>query len=35
MAAAKRAENEIADLVATLAGRQPAAGGSARALSGP
>jgi flagellar motor switch protein FliG len=34
MAAAKQAENEIADLVATLAGRQPA-GGSARALSGP
>src|SRR5947209_8984698 len=33
MAAAKQAENEIADLVATLAG-QPA-GGSARALSGP
>jgi flagellar motor switch protein FliG len=35
MAAAKHAENEIADLVATLAGRQPAAGGSSRALSGP
>ena len=34
MAAAKQAENEIADLVATLAGRQPA-GGSARGLSGP
>jgi flagellar motor switch protein FliG len=34
MAAAKQAENEIADLVATLAGRQPA-GGSARPLSGP
>ena len=34
MAAAKQTENEIADLVATLAGRQPA-GGSARALSGP
>jgi flagellar motor switch protein FliG len=34
MATAKQAENEIADLVATLAGRQPA-GGSARALSGP
>jgi flagellar motor switch protein FliG len=34
MAAAKQTENEIADLVATLAGRQPAAG-STRALSGP
>ena len=34
MAAAKQTENEIADLVATLAGRQPA-GGSARGLSGP
>src|ERR1700732_5210106 len=34
MAPAKQTENEIADLVATLAGRQPA-GGSARALSGP
>jgi flagellar motor switch protein FliG len=36
MAAAKKAETEIADLVATLAGRQPAAGsGSGRALTGP
>jgi flagellar motor switch protein FliG len=36
MAAAKKAESEIADLVATLAGRQPAAGGSnGRALTGP
>src|ERR1700756_992499 len=34
MAAAKQAENEIANLVATLAGRQPATG-TARALSGP
>jgi flagellar motor switch protein FliG len=34
MAAAKQAENEIANLVATLAGRQPATGTS-RALSGP
>ena len=34
MAAAKQTENEIADLVATLAGRQPAAG-STRAPSGP
>jgi flagellar motor switch protein FliG len=34
MPAAKQSENEIADLVATLAGRQPAAG-NARALSGP
>ncbi|HEV3396941.1 MAG TPA: flagellar motor switch protein FliG [Xanthobacteraceae bacterium] len=34
MAAAKKAESEIADLVATLAGRQPAAG-TGRALSGP
>src|ERR1700732_4391073 len=34
MAPAKKAESEIADLVATLAGRQPAAG-NARALSGP
>src|ERR1700741_3385281 len=35
MAATKQAESEIADLVATLAGRQPAAPGSARVLSGP
>jgi flagellar motor switch protein FliG len=35
MAAAKQAQNEIADLVATLAGRQPAAGGHSRVLSGP
>jgi flagellar motor switch protein FliG len=35
MAAPKHAENEIADLVATLAGRQPAAPGNARALTGP
>ena len=35
MAATKRAENEIADLVATLAGRQPAAPGNARMLTGP
>jgi flagellar motor switch protein FliG len=36
MAAAKKAETEIADLVATLAGRQPAAGNSSgRALTGP
>jgi flagellar motor switch protein FliG len=34
MAAAKQAEKEIADLVATLAGRQPVAG-NARVLSGP
>src|ERR1043166_8081400 len=34
MAARKQTENEIADLVATLAGRQPTAG-STRALSGP
>jgi len=34
MAAAKQAENEIANLVATLAGRQPATG-TARQLSGP
>jgi flagellar motor switch protein FliG len=34
MASAKQAQNEIADLVATLAGRQPAAG-NARMLSGP
>jgi flagellar motor switch protein FliG len=34
MAAVKKAESEIADLVATLAGRQPAAG-TGRALSGP
>src|ERR1700732_4664844 len=34
MAPAKKAESEIADLVATLAGRQPAAG-TGRALSGP
>jgi flagellar motor switch protein FliG len=34
MAAAKQAENEIANLVATLAGRQPA-NGTARTLSGP
>src|ERR1043166_6646414 len=34
MAAAKQTENEIADLVATLTGRQPLAG-STRALSGP
>ncbi|HEV2956503.1 MAG TPA: flagellar motor switch protein FliG [Xanthobacteraceae bacterium] len=34
MAAAKQAETEIADLVATLAGRQPA-GGGARVLTGP
>jgi len=36
MAAAKKAETEIADLVATLAGRQPVAGSSSgRALTGP
>src|SRR5215475_10926986 len=35
MAAAKHAEKEIADLVATLAGRQPAAPGNGRVLSGP
>src|SRR5579872_6186634 len=35
MAAAKQAQNEIADLVATLAGRQPAVAGSTRVLSGP
>jgi flagellar motor switch protein FliG len=35
MAAPQKAQTEIADLVATLAGRQPAAGGSSRALSGP
>src|ERR1700745_4038890 len=34
MAAAKQAQNEIADLVATLAGRQPA-NGNARVLTGP
>src|SRR5215470_778700 len=34
MAAAKQAENEIANLVATLAGRQPATG-TARVLTGP
>ncbi|HMK79527.1 MAG TPA: flagellar motor switch protein FliG [Xanthobacteraceae bacterium] len=34
MAAAKQSQTEIADLVATLAGRQPAAG-NARMLSGP
>jgi flagellar motor switch protein FliG len=34
MAAAKQTQNEIADLVATLAGRQPAVGGT-RALTGP
>ena len=34
MAAAKQAENEIANLVATLAGRQPATG-NARMLTGP
>jgi flagellar motor switch protein FliG len=35
MAAPQKAQTEIADLVATLAGRQPAAGSSGRALSGP
>ncbi|MBV8751786.1 MAG: flagellar motor switch protein FliG, partial [Hyphomicrobiales bacterium] len=35
MAAAKQAQAEIADLVATLAGRQPAAPGKARVLTGP
>jgi flagellar motor switch protein FliG len=35
MAAPQKAQSEIADLVATLAGRQPAAGSSGRALSGP
>jgi flagellar motor switch protein FliG len=35
MAAAKKAETEIADLVATLAGRQPAAPSGGRALTGP
>src|SRR6201998_2693855 len=34
MAAAKQTQNEIADLVATLAGRQPAVGNT-RALTGP
>src|SRR5215472_6630473 len=35
MAAAKQTENEIADLVATLAGRAPAGGSTGRVLSGP
>ena len=35
MPLAQQSSNEIADLVATLAGRQPANGGSARQLSGP
>src|SRR5690349_11050837 len=35
MPAAKQTENEIADLVATLAGRQPAGGSTGRTLSGP
>jgi flagellar motor switch protein FliG len=35
MAAAKQTENEIADLVATLAGRAPTGGGTGRMLSGP
>jgi flagellar motor switch protein FliG len=35
MAAAKKAETEVADLVATLAGRQPAPRGTGRALTGP
>src|SRR5215472_8180474 len=35
MAAAKQTENEIADLVATLAGRAPARPGSTRVLTGP
>jgi flagellar motor switch protein FliG len=35
MAAPHKAQTEIADLVATLAGRQPAAASSGRALSGP
>jgi flagellar motor switch protein FliG len=35
MAAPQKAQTEIADLVATLAGRQPAAGSTGRALSGP
>jgi flagellar motor switch protein FliG len=35
MAAAKKAESEIADLVATLAGRQPVTPGIRRPLTGP
>jgi flagellar motor switch protein FliG len=35
MAQAQQSSNEIADLVATLAGRQPAKAGAARQLSGP